>query len=76
VRFYLSQEIKPWSTFLLFSMIVGVGKCLKVVHQTRVNVTIGQAMVACASEQARLVALQSCDQVSISQILKNKIKNI
>ena len=48
--------------------ILGVGKCLKVVHSEIQNATIGQAMVACASEQARLVPIQNCDQ--INQLVK------
>ena len=40
----------------------GVGKCLKVVHSNNQSVTIGQAMVACAADQARLVPIKSCNQ--------------
>jgi len=46
-----------------FVDISGVGKCLKVVHSATQSVTIGQAMVVCASEQARLVSIKTCDQV-------------
>jgi hypothetical protein len=48
---------------LFFVFISGVGKCLKVVHSATQSVTSGQAMVACASEQARLVSIKTCDQV-------------
>ncbi len=38
--------------------------CLKVVNSTVQPVTIGNAMVACSLDNARLVALQSCIQLT------------
>ena len=50
---------------LLFSIkLLGVGKCLKVVHSATKNVTIGQAMVTCSVDQGRLVPIRSCDQLT------------
>lgn len=44
--------------------ILGVGKCLKVVHSNNQMVTIGQAMMACSAEQARLVPIKTCNQMT------------
>ena len=45
--------------------VSGVGKCLKVVHSNNQTVTIGQSMMACSAEQARLVPIKSCSQMNL-----------
>ena len=35
------------------------------VHSSTLSVTIGQALMACSAEQARLVPIRSCDQLTL-----------
>ena len=37
---------------------------MKVVHSSPQPVTIGQAMVACSADHARLVPIRTCDQMT------------
>lgn len=43
---------------------IAVSKCLKVVNSTVQPVSLGDALVACSIDTARLVALQSCSQMN------------
>ncbi len=44
--------------------ILVTGKCIKVVSSKKELLTIGEAMVKCASEGSRLVQLDSCDSIN------------
>lgn len=50
---------------IFYIKYLGVAKCLKVVHSNTQSVTIGQAMVACSADQARLVPIKTCDQMTL-----------
>ena len=59
--------VRKWSKsfincHLLFQ--TDLGKCLKVVHSSNQSVPIEQAMLSCANEEARLVPIQSCEQLT------------
>ena len=46
------------------SLTTGVSRCLKVVHSITKSVSIGEAMVTCAADQARLAPVKTCDEVT------------
>lgn len=48
------------------SGLIGIGKCVKVVHwETGKESTIGDAMLQCSLENARLAPVSSCDRMKL-----------
>ena len=63
VTFWIFLFFMNLPIFIHFSNRIGIQKCLGIVHSS--TATLGDALFQCSARKARLVALESCNEIKL-----------
>ena len=63
VTFLFVFVLLNFSILINFSYLIGIQKCLGIVHSS--TATLGDALFQCSARKARLVALESCNEIKL-----------
>ena len=63
VTFFANFFFLNLSIFYHLSNLIGIQKCLGIVHSS--TATLGDALFQCSARKARLVALESCNEIKL-----------
>ena len=62
-NFLVCFVLLNFSILINFSYLIGIQKCLGIVHSS--TATLGDALFQCSARKARLVALESCNEIKL-----------